>query len=107
MPKTGIPLVKIGEETTQKLAHKSGSYYIKQIVRFKYAAPKNPDAGVMTAPLPETLLPRCQADESLLADILVKKYADHLPLYRQSEMLARQEIYRKFISAVKSFASGL
>lgn len=90
---TGVPLVKIGEETTQKLAHKPGSYYIKQIVRFKYAAPKNPDAGVMTAPLPETLLARCQADESLLADILVKKYADHLPLYRQSEMLARQEIY--------------
>ena len=91
-PQTGENLVKIGEDITQKLAHKPGSYYIKQIIRIKYAAPKNPDAGVMTAPLPDTLLPRCQADESLLADILVKKYADHLPLYRQSEMLAREGI---------------
>ncbi len=92
-PQTGEPLVKIGEEKTQKLAHKPGSYYIKEIIRPKYAAPKNPDAGVMTAILPDALLSRCQADESLLADILVKKYGDHLPLYRQSEILSREGIF--------------
>lgn len=89
---TGEPLVKIGEEVSRKLAHKPGSYYIKEIIRPKYAAPKNPDAGVMTAPLPESLLQRCFADESLLADILVKKYGDHLPLYRQCEILFREGI---------------
>jgi transposase len=89
---TGQPLVKIGEEVTQKLAHKPGSYFIKEIIRPKYAAPKNPDAGILTAPLPDSLLPRCFADESFLADMLVKKFADHLPLYRQSEILARQGI---------------
>ena len=36
---TGEPLVKIGEEVTLKLAHKPGSYYIKEIVRPKYALP--------------------------------------------------------------------
>lgn len=89
---TGQPLVKIGEEVTIKLAHKPGSYFVKEIVRPKYALPKDSEGGIRVAPLPESLLTRCQADESLLADILTKKYADHLPLYRQSEMLAREDI---------------
>ncbi|MEI8125877.1 MAG: IS66 family transposase [Parachlamydiaceae bacterium] len=89
---TGESLVKIGEEITRKLAHKPGSYFIKEIIRPKYAVPKNPDAGIMTAPLPESLLERCVADESLLADILVKKFGDHLPLYRQCEILSREGI---------------
>ena len=89
---TGEPLIKIGEEVSRKLAHQPGSYFIKEIVRPKYAAPKNPEAGVMTAPLPQSLLERCMADESLLADILVKKFGDHLPLYRQCEILSREGI---------------
>lgn len=90
---TGVPLVKIGEEVTSKLAFKPGSYFIKEIVRPKYAVPKNPDIGIITAELPESLLDRCMADESFLADILVKKYADHLPLNRQVEMLSRVGIH--------------
>jgi transposase len=81
-PETGEPLVKIGEEVTSKLAHKPGSYFIKQIVRPKYAHPKKSEEGVFTADLPESLLNRCIADESLLADILVKKFGNHPPLYR-------------------------
>lgn len=91
-PETGEPLVKIGEEITSKLAYKPGSYFIKQIIRPKYASPKREEQGIAIAELPDTLLNRCQADESLLADILVKKYGDHLPLYRQSEILAREKI---------------
>ena len=89
-PETQKPLIKIGEEVTSKLAHKPGSYFIKQIVRPKYALPN--DEGIVTAELPESLLDRCQADESLLADILVKKYGDHVPLYRQAEILSREGI---------------
>lgn len=92
-PETGVALVKIGEEITSKLAHKPGSYFIKQIVRPKYANPSQSEDGVKTAELPEALLNRCQADESLLADILVKKFGDHLPLYRQSEIMSREGIY--------------
>ena len=39
-PKTGVALIKIGEEKTQKLAHTPGSYYIKEIIRPKYAHKK-------------------------------------------------------------------
>lgn len=92
-PETGKPLVKIGEEITYKLANKPGSFFIKAIVRPKYSSPKNPELGVITASLPDFLLQRCQADESLLADILVKKFGDHLPLYRQSEILSRSKIH--------------
>ena len=92
-PETGVALVKIGEEITSKLAHKPGSYFIKQTVRPKYANPNKSEDGVKTADLPEGLLNRCQADESLLADILVKKFGDHLPLYRQSEIMSREGIY--------------
>jgi transposase len=82
--------VKIGEEVTQKLAHRKGSYFMIEYIRSKYAS-KN-EEGIFIAPMPESLLDRCQADESLLADILVKKFSDHLPLYRQVEMLARDGI---------------
>lgn len=89
-PDTKKPLEKIGEEITSKLAYKPGSYYIKQIIRPKYATPQG---SIQTAPLPESLLDRCQADESLLVHIIVNKYCDHLPLYRQSEILRRGDIH--------------
>lgn len=91
-PETGLPLVKIGEEITSKLAHKPGSYFIKQLVRPKYASPEREEAGVVVADLPDSLLKRCEADESLLAEILVQKFSDHLPLNRQVEIMERQGI---------------
>ena len=51
------------------------------------ALPGNAEGGIRTAPLAESLLTRCQADESFLADILTKKFADHLPLYRIVSLL--------------------
>lgn len=97
---TGQPLVQIGVEVSHKLAHEPCSYYIKEIVRPKYAHPKKEEAGIITADLPDTLLPKCRADESLLAEIITKKFADHLPLYRIAEILKREGIgiSRKLLS---------
>ena len=97
---TGAPLVKIGDEVTHKLAHEPGSYYIKEIIRPKYAHPEKPEEGVQTAALPDTLLPKCQADDSVLAEIITAKFADHLPLYRIAEGMERQgvKISRKLLS---------
>lgn len=99
-PETGAALVQIGEEVTHKLAHKPASYYIKEIVRPKYAIPGQEEAGIQVADLPDTLLPKCRADDSFLAEILVMKYADHLPLSRISEILGREQIgiSRKLLS---------
>lgn len=97
---TGIPLVKIGEETTLKLAYRPGSFYLKEIIRPKYVHPKREEEGVIIEALPESLLTRCRADESFLAFILTKKFADHLPLYRICEGLQRHgiTISRKLLS---------
>ena len=89
-PKTGTPLVKIGEEISRKIAHKPGSYYIKELIRPKYALPHN--EGIAIAALPEGILPKSQADESFLAEVLTRKFGDHLPLYRIVEILSREKI---------------
>jgi len=91
-PDTGEQLIKIGEEVTRKLAFRPGSYYIKVIIRPKYANPKKAEEGICLRELPETFFPKCRADESFVAEVLTKKFADHMPLYRISEMLGREEI---------------
>lgn len=98
--KTGIPLVQIGNEVTHKLAHEPGSFFIKEIIRPKYAYPQDPEMGILTAELPESILSRCQADDSLLAEIITRKFADHLPLYRIAEGMGREGIIisRKLLS---------
>ncbi len=97
---TGLPLIQIGVEVSHKLAHKPGSYYIKEIIRPKYAYPQREENGILTADLPDCLLPKSRADESLLAEIITKKFADHLPLYRIAEILKREGIMisRKLLS---------
>lgn len=89
---TGLPLVKIGEEISKRLAHRPGSYYIKQIIRSKYVHPQKEELGIQIAELPDEFLPKCKADVSLLAEIITNKFADHLPLYRIAEAMGRHEI---------------
>lgn len=97
---TGEPLIQIGVEITHKLAHQPGSYYIKEILRPKYAYPQKEEAGILTAPLPDSLLPKSRADESLLAEIISKKFGEHLPLYRIAESMGYEgiKISRKLLS---------
>lgn len=89
---SGIALQKIGEEISHKLAYRPASYFLKRIVRPKYAHPSQEERGVITASMPDSLLPKCRADESLLADIITRKFVDHLPLYRIAEGLSRDGI---------------
>lgn len=90
---TGKPLVYIGEEVTRKLAKRAASYFVKEIARKKYAVQGKAEEGIKAPELPDTLINRCAVDEGFLADIIVGKFCDHLPLYRQSEMLTRGHIY--------------
>lgn len=97
---TGQALVQIGVEISHRLAHEPGSYYIKEIIRPKYAHPQFEEKGILTALLPDSFLPKCKADESLLAEIITKKFSDHLPLYRIAEIFKREGILisRKLLS---------
>lgn len=79
---------KIGEEITEVLACNPAKVFVRRIVRIKYALPQ--DKGVTIASLPQDLpLPKSNADASLLAFILVSKYIDHLPFYRQIQIFRR------------------
>lgn len=89
---TGKPLTCIGEESSKRLAYKKGYYFIKELIRKKYILAGSPDEGVKTPFLPDSIIPRCAVDESVLADIVIKKFCDHLPLYRQAEMMLRDQI---------------
>ncbi len=84
---TGEHMVRIGEERTEKLAYRPGTYFVKVFVRPKYASPKNPSRGIVCRPAPDFAIPGGTFDESFLAWIAVDKCAYHLPLYRLEEKL--------------------
>lgn len=87
----GNQLQKIGEVITEQLEIVPAKIYVKQHVRFKYAGCAHQNK-VITASMPNQPIDKGFAGPGLLADVLVKKYDDHLPLYRQSEILARHGI---------------
>jgi transposase len=91
-PETGEPLVRIGSEISRKLARRAEQFYIIEYVRPKYVSKAAPDLGVKASLLPDAVIPRCPADESLLAFVLTSKFADHLPLYRLVEIFSRSHI---------------
>ena len=82
--------VKIGEEITELLEIKPMTIFVREIVRPKYALPK--EQGVLIADLPSLPIPKGNASASLLAFILISKFVDHLPLYRLLQIFKRQEL---------------
>ena len=80
----------IGEEVTEILEYTPGTLYVRRIVRKKYALPK--EAGVVIGELPSLPLPKSNAGPSLLAHLLVSKYQDHIPFYRQIAIFRRQSL---------------
>lgn len=78
---------KIGEDITETLAFTPSELYVKQIRRPRYAEPIT--GTVVQAPAPARAIEKCSADSSLLAQIAVEKYIDHLPLYRQIKRYER------------------
>ena len=83
-------MVCIGKEVTEELEYKPASYFIRRYIRYKYA-PKSKE-GVFIGSLPCRVIDKGIAGPGLLASILVDKYTDHLPLYRQLQRFKRENI---------------
>jgi len=83
-------MVCIGKTVTEELECEPAKFYIKRYIRYKYAA-KSCD-GVKIGGLPERVIDRGIPGAGLLAMILTDKYVDHLPLYRQKQRFARENI---------------
>lgn len=81
---------QIGQEVSEQLDFEPARYFRRRLVRRTYVSKTQPDDAPMTAPLPPTLQERCIATPALLAQVVVSKYCDHLPLYRQEQILARR-----------------
>ena len=81
---------RIGVETTSILEYEPGKFYVIEYNRPKYALPE--DKGIVIGNLPSLPIPRGNAGPGLLAHLMISKFQDHLPFYRQVQMFKRADI---------------
>lgn len=81
----------IGEDVSERLDIVPAQFRVIVTRRPKYACRSCTD-GVVQAPAPARLIPGGMPTEATIAHVLVSKYADHLPLYRQAQIYSRQGI---------------
>ena len=89
-PDCGGKLSTLGEDVSEVLEYVPASFFVVRHVRPKFSCTKCDH--IVQAAAPSRPIERGVAGPGLLAHVLVSKYADHLPLYRQSEIYARQGI---------------
>ncbi len=80
---------EIGKEVSERIDFTPAVLKVIETVRPKYACKKHEEQGVLTAEPPIHPIAKGMATAGLLANVLVAKYKDHLPLYRQSRIFAR------------------
>ena len=80
-------LTIIGEERTEILEIAPAKFFKLVLIRPKYA--KLNEQGVLIGELPSRPIEKCLAGNTLLASLLINKYVDHLPLYRQQQIFKR------------------
>ncbi|MBI1362213.1 MAG: IS66 family transposase, partial [Alphaproteobacteria bacterium] len=89
-PCCGGRLHLIGETISEMLDHVPARLRVIRIVRPRYGC--RACRTIHQAPAPERPIAKGLASAGLLAHVLVSKYCDHLPLYRQSQIFARQGV---------------
>lgn len=89
-PGCGGQLRKLGEDVSEVLEYVPESFKVIRHVRPKFTC--SGCEHIVQAEAPSRPIARGMAGPALLAHVLVSKYADHLPLYRQSEIYARQGV---------------
>ena len=89
-PNCGGALRRIGEDVTETLDYVPGRFKVVRHIREKLSC--RACDTVIAAPAPDHVIARGRAGAGLLAHIVVSKYDDHLPLYRQAEIFAREKV---------------
>src|SRR3974390_580945 len=85
-----IPMQKIGEDVSERLAFIPASLQVIEEVRPKYAWAKG--CGVVAAPKPAAPIEKGLPGPGLLAHVAVSKYGDHLPLNRMESIFQRHGV---------------
>jgi transposase len=78
---------KIGEEVTEELEYEPAKFWVNRYIRPKYARPG--DQGIAIGFLPSRPIEKGIPGPGLLSHMLISKYIDHLPLYRQQQQFLR------------------
>jgi transposase len=89
-PQCGADMRAIGEDVSEVIDYVPGRFRVIRHVRPKLACVKCD--CIAQVPAPSRPIERGLPGPGLLAHVLVSKYADHLPLYRQSEIYAREGV---------------
>lgn len=79
---------KIGQEITEELERIPGKLFVRQYVRNKYVKPTG--ETIVIGSLPDRPIAKGMAGPGLLAQIVIDKYVDHLPVYRQVQRFERE-----------------
>ncbi|RLA43965.1 MAG: IS66 family transposase [Gammaproteobacteria bacterium] len=77
---------RIGEEVTEELDVVPTKFFKRRIVRPKYVRKADRSLPPVVAPAPKRIIENSYASAGLLANIVLGKYVDHLPLYRQAQI---------------------
>jgi transposase len=90
-PCCGHEMEPAGEEISEELGMIPARFFVRRLIRHKVACRQCQDA-VVRPPLPAVAIEKCRAGSDVLAAIVVSKYADHLPLYRQQAIYRREGV---------------
>lgn len=90
-PCCGDALHQIGEDVAERLDVVPTTCRVLVTRRPRYGC-RSCDGAIVQAPAPARIVEGGIPTEALIAQVLVAKYADHLPLYRQAQIYARQDI---------------
>jgi len=83
----GAPMKRIGEDIAEKLDYTPGVFTVERHIRGKWACAHC--RTLTQAPVPAAVIDKGIPTAGLLAQVLVAKHADHLPLYRQEQIFGR------------------
>ena len=87
--------IELSPEITEVLERETARWYVRRIIRHKYVLKdksQDVEKQIITAPMPELPIAKSYAGATVLADIIIDKYVNHLPFYRQIEMFKQQGI---------------
>ncbi len=86
----GQPTVVIGYDESERLDVEPARYFVQVTKREKRACRQCAERSVVAAPLPERIIEKGLVSDRVVVDTIVKKYCDHLPLYRQEAIWQRE-----------------
>lgn len=85
----GCENTRIGEDVTEILERRPDPFFVRRVIRPKYACKSHPEMGVIQAKPDTRLIEKGNVGDSVVAQVILDKYLNHLPLTRQEKIFKR------------------